>query len=391
MPESERSTAKADALVRAIHAGPLALVLAATGGGSLALSRLLTVPGASRSVLEGIVPYEPEALIDWLGAVPEQFCSERTARAMALVAYRRARRLTAKHQPAPAVAGLGITASLASDRPKRGPHRVHLAWQTRETTCTRSVELEKGKRSRADEERLVADLALDLIAAGEGIAERPDLDLSPSEKPVERRYDAPPAWQALLAGESQLAPASGMAAADRPGAVFPGAFHPLHAGHQRIAEITATRLEQPVAFEISIDNVDKLPLDYLEMADRARQFGDDRPLWFTRAATFVEKSELFPGAWFVVGVDTIARIADPRYYGAQPDICGQALKAIAERGCRFLVFGREWEGRFCTLADLRLPPGLAAICEGLSDTDFRLDIRSRDLRRTTQADDALGD
>jgi hypothetical protein len=56
-----------------------------------------------------------------------------------------------------------------------------------------------------------------------------------------------------------------------------------------------------------------------------------------------------------------------------------------------LVFGREWEGRFCTLADLRLPPGLAAICDGLSGTDFRLDIRSRDLRRTTQADDALGD
>ena len=36
---------------------------------------------------------------------------------------------------------------------------------------------------------------------------------------------------------------------------------------------------------------------------------------FSRAATFVEKSEVFGGVTFVVGMDTLLRIDDKKYYG----------------------------------------------------------------------------
>src|SRR3569623_1000274 len=112
-------------LVGKIHESARPLVLAVTGGGSRAISALLEVPGAARTVLEAIVPYSAAALSDWLGAQPEHFCCERTARAMAMAAYQRARELAQSEPPAAqplALTGVACTASLASERPKRGAH-----------------------------------------------------------------------------------------------------------------------------------------------------------------------------------------------------------------------------------------------------------------------------
>ena len=77
-------------LVRRIQASGRALVLALTGGGSRVIAELLTVPGASRFVLEALVPYSEPALARFLGGHPDHFCSSATARAMAMAAYLRA-------------------------------------------------------------------------------------------------------------------------------------------------------------------------------------------------------------------------------------------------------------------------------------------------------------
>src|SRR5438067_1229604 len=106
-------------LIEALHAAPYQYALAMTGGGAQAAAHLLNVPGGSRTVLEVLVPYHGQALADFLGGEPEQSCSAETSRAMARRAYERARRLA----PSAGVAGVGCTASLVSDRPKRGDHR----------------------------------------------------------------------------------------------------------------------------------------------------------------------------------------------------------------------------------------------------------------------------
>ena len=62
------------------------MVVAITGGGGRAITDLLTVPGASATVLEAVVPYSLPALEDWLGGKVDHACSERTARAMAMAA-----------------------------------------------------------------------------------------------------------------------------------------------------------------------------------------------------------------------------------------------------------------------------------------------------------------
>src|SRR4051794_29802991 len=112
------------ALIEALHReSPYRYVLALTGGGTGAAAQLLNVPGGSRPLLEAVVPYSEQALSEFLGPPPRQSFSRATGMALARRALERARRLA----PGEPVAGVGCTASLATDRPKKGEHRFHLA------------------------------------------------------------------------------------------------------------------------------------------------------------------------------------------------------------------------------------------------------------------------
>jgi hypothetical protein len=137
-----------------------------------------------------------------------------------------------------------------------------------------------------------------------------------------------------------------------------------------------------VATEISIVNADKPPLDYAEIERRLGQFSAEQPVYLTRAATFEEKSRLFPGATFVIGADTLRRITVPRYYGENLAACQCAVERIVERGCRFLVFGRDLGTGFVRLADLDLPEQLRAICREVPLDVFREDVSSTALRQS---------
>jgi nicotinic acid mononucleotide adenylyltransferase len=367
-------------LVKQIHDSGARMVVAVTGGGSGAISALLSVGGASRSVLAAAVPYAEAALVEWLGAKPEEFCSSRTARAMAMAAFGKAQ----AYDPGGRSLGVACSASLASDRPKRGAHRAHLAYQTATTTATLSIELKKGLRSRADEEAIVGGLLLNLIAGASGVSDRLDVPLAASEAVTTASIAAPPELQDLLAGRKQAVTLRGgqvrSEIQESPAAVFPGAFNPLHSGHERMAETASRLLHCGVDYEISIANVDKPPLDFIEIHERLRQFRPDQSVWLTRAPLFMQKAELFPGATFVVGADTIARIGQARYYDDSPERAEAAISQIAAHGCRFLVFGRQDQKRFLTLQDLAIPRSLAEICQQVPEVTFREDISSTELR-----------
>ena len=355
--------------------------MAVSGAGSQTIAWLLGVPGASRSLLEVLVPYGRVSMLDFLGFEPDQFVSEDTARSMARAAFRRAKRLREEDVP---LLGLACTATIATDRPKRGEHRCYVAtWDDSQSTAY-NLRLDKGRRDRAGEEELVSKLVLQALARAWGVEEALELGLTSADIFETNRRAHPDPLEWLLSGEAGTVTVSsdGLRAVDEPvcAALLVGSFNPLHEGHEALAKSASGILDSEVMFEMSVTNVDKPPLTAEEVKHRLSQFQNKAHVVLTRADTFRKKAALFPGCTFVIGWDTAVRLVAPRYYDGDESAMVTALAEIWALGCRFLVAGRETDGEYRTLADVQIPQGFGRLFQSIPESAFRVDISSTSLR-----------
>ena len=155
-------------LIDQIHDSSLSIVIAATGGGVASISDLLLVPGASRTVIEALVPYSFPAISHLIGYPPDQAVSEEVAKQMALACLRRAEELVEVNTP---VAGVACTAALVTDRQRRGDNRAHIAVATSEGLALTNIALEKDLNDRATEDRIVSDAVLGMIGTTAKVAQ----------------------------------------------------------------------------------------------------------------------------------------------------------------------------------------------------------------------------
>jgi len=381
-------------LIQDIHDSPKQAVIAVAGAGTTGLANLLLVGGASRTVLEAIVPYSLAAFDSFLdGQTPKQYVSSLAAHQLAGAALIRAQKLSSgtSLDNFEDLIGVSCTAALSSDRIRRGEHRVHIAtWQARSLTV-RTLVLIKGERNREDEERTYSRLLLNALAEACGINRVLDLALKDNEHVLLERYDYESMAQrlrqnkldffALYAhGKIRTRPATGGAEV-HPQTLLSGSFNPLHKGHLGMAKAASKWLERPVAFELAAINVDKPSLTEDTILKRIAQFAGKYPIYISNAPTYLEKSRLYRNATFVIGYDTAKRLFYPKYYDNSEAQMLNAFAEIAENNCRFLVTGRvDEDDVFRTLTDLSIPADYRKLFESIPEEQFRLDISSTELR-----------
>ncbi len=368
-------------LIRRIHDSPTMAVVSVAGAGTAAISWLLGVAGASRTVLKILVPYAAPALTEFVGFEPSQFVSVDTAAAMAQSAYRSALQL--REDATTPVVGVACTATIATDRAKRGDHRCFVAAWSAKGVTTHTLTFVKGLRERAGEDEIASKLALRALADSSGVKFGEELRLAPSERVETTKVCYRDPIEALMSGhiERAVVHADGRQSADEPvnGGIFSGSFNPLHEGHEDLARAASRIMDKPVSFELSVANVDKPPLREDEVRRRVAQFAGKGSVVLTRAPVFYKKAQLLPGCTFVIGADTAVRLVDPRYYGGGAQMM-TALEGMRQMDCRILVAGRADGSVFRTLSDVQIPDGLERMFSAIPESEFRSDISSTQIR-----------
>jgi len=311
-----------DRIERILNSGCRA-VLVTTGGGSSAPNALLTTPGASRFVVEVHTPYSPEALEQFLGEKQEHSVSPATAQKLAAQAFDQSvqcRTPDTEYHPV----GIACTAALQTDRERRGDDRAFICIKT--AGAKKLYALHFSKTSRAEQEELLSDWLLVLIAQATG-AER--------------------------------------------GLMMPGSFNPVHQGHLNLLKVAEEMTGLRGVFELSCANVDKPALEETDCLCRTATI-KDIPVAITHAPRFIRKAELYPKTTFAVGFDTAIRFIR--------DYTSDDWKKFRTLETRFLVAGRRCGGVFQTLENLNLPEGFETLFEAIPESKFREDISSTELR-----------
>lgn len=138
------------------------IVYACAGGGTELISTLFSVPGASSTMLEASVLYDPESFCDYIGHYVEQYVKEETVRSLLGASYSRAcKYVLGKSLQRPMA--LVVSAALATNRVRRGDDHAYIGYQIQgELPMVSHVTLDK-EEFRSTQGEILSDFLLKIL------------------------------------------------------------------------------------------------------------------------------------------------------------------------------------------------------------------------------------
>lgn len=300
----------------------------ATGGGAGLQQKLWEVPGSSAYLSGCTFPYSMEEQEELLGFKPEHFCSEEAAIDLASAAYMKVYKFGGKKP-----VGVGITASVASEKEHRGEHRVFICTITNENIRLFHHIFLKGVGTI---DRFVdgADcdsygLAILLGSIGIHHSDNSYNESMDVTKLARERFFKRPFFSANGKRLESLPTNKRLA-------LMPGAFNPPHEGHTSAAQHVLNEYNKTVVYQITAAPPHKEAMSVQELLQRAKLLqGTDR-LFTKGSPLYLDKARAFPGVPLVVGADAMVRMLDPKW-GVDPlDL----LSELRKLNTKLLVTGR---------------------------------------------------
>ena len=317
-----------------IHKSTTQACMAIAGGGAEAIGLLLKFGNGSATLLDAQIPYCQQAFSNYINGIPNGYASESAARNLAMAAYCRALNFNPTKEN---IVGIGSTASLVKpDGERTGrQHKVFIAAQGRNFTLSHSLIL-AGYRTREDEESLCSHMILKTL--GECANVFWDFEPLSEKDEIKTNKTTPTKNVTDLLNCQELQRLNYFDTPENEHRlIFPGSFDPFHSGHDRMKSAAESFCHMPVEYEISITNVDKLPLDYLSIEERSQQFSSaGNMLWLTNAPKFIQKMKLFPNSTFLMGADTFNRLLNPKYISHTDELAA----AVQNYSAKFLICQR---------------------------------------------------
>jgi len=388
-------------VIQQIHATNSAISVNVAGGGSHSISWLLSVPGASNTMISGNSPYcrhATRSLVNNNGI--SDFVTPAVAKELALASYKQVCDSEFKTQNynlsrigQEKWVGVGVTAALMSKSVKKGPHRCFATVMTDNEVKSWAFELEKGSRSRLEEEFMISEFVIKILADQFGIDSTGLMQDSLLEGDRITPLEEPSCpLTEVINGDLDSVLVLGDRFIRQPKlestVTLAGSFNPLHQGHINLLRRSVEKAGlQSGILELTLNNPDKGEIDLETVKKRITAIREaDLPVLVTNKRLFVDKLEAFRSSYCIMGYDTVTRFLDPKYYDNCYNYVIATLGEIKRRNIKIIVAGRKdpKTGEFQVLTNEEVPKGFESLFVILKEDDFREDISSTEIRAKTQ-------